>query len=379
MNEQENPNGASAPTTASPVVTPAIVHSSQGGWVHPAYVVSGVLAILLAANWWTSQNQISSLREEVARRLQSSDLSGNETRVLAKSAQETVKEMQAKIILLEGKQTEAQSQQLALEQVYQDLSRNRDEWALAEIEQVLSTASQQLQLAGNVPGALIALQNADNRLAKSEKPQFIAIRRAIAKDIERLKSLPALDLPGIALRLDSVIAQVDHIPLWSAEKTIPVAAAPKTPLRVLPKSNSIKSGKNEQSESEELTFSAKLQDGWQSFSTEMWAELKQLIRVRNVEHPDALLLAPEQAYFARENLKLRLLNARLALLSRNEGVFRNDIILAQDVLGKYFDSRAKQTQTVQTLLRQIQGSNLSIEMPNLSESLTAVRNYKVKP
>jgi uroporphyrin-3 C-methyltransferase/uroporphyrinogen III methyltransferase/synthase len=126
--------------------------------------------------------------------------------------------MQAKIILLEGKQSEAQSQQLALEQVYQDLSRNRDEWALAEIEQVLSTASQQLQLAGNVPGALIALQNADNRLAKSDKPQFIAIRRAIAKDIERLKSLPALDLPGIALRLDSVIAQVDHIPLWSAEK-----------------------------------------------------------------------------------------------------------------------------------------------------------------
>ncbi|MBR7782622.1 uroporphyrinogen-III C-methyltransferase [Undibacterium luofuense] len=379
MNEQENPNGVSAPTTASPVATPAIVHSPQGGWVHPAYVVSGVLAILLAANWWTSQNQISSLREEVARRLQSSDLSGNETRVLAKSAQETVKEMQAKIILLEGKQTEAQSQQLALEQVYQDLSRNRDEWALAEIEQVLSTASQQLQLAGNVPGALIALQNADNRLAKSEKPQFIAIRRAIAKDIERLKSLPALDLPGIALRLDSVIAQVDHIPLWSAEKTVPVAAAPKAPLRVLPKSNSMKSGKNEQSVSEELTFSAKLQDGWQSFSTEMWAELKQLVRVRNVEHPDALLLAPEQAYFARENLKLRLLNARLALLSRNEGVFRNDIILAQDVLGKYFDSRAKQTQTVQTLLRQIQGSNLSIEMPNLSESLTAVRNYKVKP
>jgi len=379
MNEQENPSGASAPTTVSPVAPPAIVHSSPGGWVHPAYVVSGVLAILLAANWWTSQNQISSLREEVARRLQSSDLSGNETRVLAKSAQETVKEMQAKIILLEGKQTEAQSQQLALEQVYQDLSRNRDEWALAEIEQVLSTASQQLQLAGNVPGALIALQNADNRLAKSEKPQFIAIRRAIAKDIERLKSLPALDLPGIALRLDSVIAQVDHIPLWSAEKTVPVAAAPKAPLRVLPKSNSMKSGKNEQSVSEELTFSAKLQDGWQSFSTEMWAELKQLVRVRNVEHPDALLLAPEQAYFARENLKLRLLNARLALLSRNEGVFRNDIILAQDVLGKYFDSRAKQTQTVQTLLRQIQGSNLSIEMPNLSESLTAVRNYKVKP
>ena len=187
MNEQENPSGVNAPNTVSPVAIPAVAQVPQAGWLHPAYLISGVLSILLAASWWSSQNQISSLREDVAKRLQSADLSGGETRVLARSAQETVKEMQAKVILLEGKQSEAQSQQLALEQVYQDLSRNRDEWALAEIEQVLSTASQQLQLAGNVPGALIALQNADARLAKSEKPQFIVIRRAIAKDIERLK------------------------------------------------------------------------------------------------------------------------------------------------------------------------------------------------
>ncbi|WP_399310684.1 uroporphyrinogen-III C-methyltransferase [Undibacterium oligocarboniphilum] len=387
MNEQPINSGSDSlsqqtePITV-PAVTPApAVSGANPNWTQPGYLISGVLAVLLAANWWSSQNQISALREEVARRLLSADTNSSETKILAKNIQDTTKEIQTKVILLEGKQSEAQSQQLALEQLYQDLSKNRDEWALAEVEQVLSTASQQLQLAGNVQGALIALQNADNRLAKSEKPQFIHIRRAIAKDIERLKSLPALDLPGLALRLDSVIAQVDHIPLWSDEKSVVTAVAPKAPLRVLPKSaaSTKQDNKKAVAETDDVSWSVRAQDVWQSFSSEMWGEVRQLIRIRNVETPDALLLAPNQAYFARENLKLRLLNARLALLSRNEGIFRNDLVTAQDAISKYFDTRAKQTQTVQALLRQVQGSNLSIEMPTLSESLNAVRNYKVKP
>ena len=122
-----------------------------------------------------------------------------------------------------------------------------------------------------------------------------------------------------------------------------------------------------------------LQSTWDSWSSEMWVDVRQLIRVRSVDTPDALMLSPSQAYFLRENLKLRLLNARMALLSRNEAAFRADLIAAQEALVKYFDTRARQTQTVQALLRQVQGSNLAIEMPTLSDSLNAVRNYKAKP
>lgn len=390
MSEQQSPPDAvsTANSTDSVIkqaatqVVPQALQVRRAVWTEPAFLMSGVLAVLLLVQWWTSQGQISSLREEVARRLQSAETNSSETKILAKTVQDASKEIQAKVILLEGKQTEAQSQQLALEQLYQDLSKNRDEWALAEIEQVLSTASQQLQLAGNVQGALIALQNADSRLAKSEKPQFITIRRAIAKDIEKLKSLPTLDLTGIALRLDSVIAQVDHIPLWSDEKSVVTATPPKAPLRILPKSSAVTSNNGSKLPSDEIfenSWTMRVQDGWQSFSSEMMSELRQLMRVRNVETPDALLLTPSQGYFARENLKLRLLNARLALLSRTEGAFRSDMIAAQDAITKYFDTRTKQAQTVQALLRQVQGSNLSIEMPTLSDSLNAVRNYKVKP
>ncbi|MET0961860.1 MAG: uroporphyrinogen-III C-methyltransferase [Noviherbaspirillum sp.] len=330
------------------------------------YVLLAVLALLLALQWWTSRSEVRNLRRELAQRMQTGDTIATEGRTIAKSVQDSVRDMQAKVAVLEGKQAEGQSQQLALEQLYQELSRNRDDWALAEIEQVLSTASQQLQLAGNVQGALIALQNADARLSRSDKPQFITIRRALAGDIDKLKALPAVDITGIALRLDSLITQVDRLPLLADEKPVVPATPPKN------------SGASSGAPSASAAWLTAFNDNWQSFSNEMWNEVRQLIRVRTVDTPDALLLSPTQAYYARENLKLRLLSARLALLSRNESAFRSDLAAAQDTINRYFDTRARQTQSAQALLKQVQGSDLSIDMPTLNDSLNAVRNFKAK-
>jgi uroporphyrin-III C-methyltransferase len=385
MNELPNSPEPNAQQTAPPQAQPAAPkpnmprrepHHTENRLLYAALVV---LAVLLAAQWWVSHAEIRSLRTEVASRLQNGDAINAETKVLVKTVQESAREMQAKVTVLESKQAEAQSQQLALEQLYQELSRNRDDWALAEIEQVLSTASQQLQLAGNVQGALIALQNADSRLSRSDKPQFILIRRAIAKDLDKLKALPSLDITGIALRLDSIIGQIDGMPLLSDEKPVVPITQPKNSRPVASRAVSSPVGEPRGKENVSGEWLAALEDKWQSWANEMWSEVRQLIRVRSVDTSDALLLSPGQAYYARENLKLRLLNARLALLSRNESAFRNDMIAAQDAITKYFDTRAKQTQVAQALLKQVQGSNLSIEMPTLAESLNAVRNYKAKP
>ncbi len=385
MNEQPSPPELhSDPIPASQVPGPA-----PRGFVPPGararsmrrviYIVMGILALTLAAQWWTSRTEINDLRRETAQRLQSGDSVNSETKIIVKTMQESMKELQAKVNVLESKQVEGQSQQLALEQLYLDLSKSRDDWALAEIEQVLSTASQQLQLAGNVRGALIALQNADTRLSTSDKPQFITIRRAIGKDLETLKALPSVDLTGLALRLDSVIGQIDGMPLLSDEKPALPPTLPKTTVRAslkeAPKGSKVVAAVNDTGRD----WMANVQETWQSWTAEMWDELRQLIRVRTVETPDALLLSPTQAYYARENLKLRLLNARLALLSRNESAFRSDLIASQDTIARYFDTRARQTQTAQALLKQVQASNLSIEMPTLAVSLNAVRNYKAKP
>jgi uroporphyrin-3 C-methyltransferase len=343
----------------------------------PLTIAVIVLAILLAAETWSSHKQVRGLREEMARRLQKGDAANAESGNLVRQTQESTKELQIKVGVLEGRQQEAQSQQLALEQLYNDLSKNRDEWALAEIEQVLSTASQQLQLAGNVSGALIALQNADRSLSRSDKPQFITIRRAIAKDMEKLKALPNVDSVGLAVRLDNVIAQVDTLPMLADEKPV-LPATPEKKLKPAPKRGAKTAAPPEPVE-EPNPWLAKLQSTWNGWSSEMWTDVRQLIRVRSVDTPDALMLSPGESYFLRENLKLRLLNARMALLSRNEAAFRADLLAAQEALVRYFDTRARQTQTVQALLRQVQGSNLAIEMPTLADSLNAVRNYKAKP
>jgi uroporphyrin-3 C-methyltransferase len=386
--ESNQPAGPAVSAMASPpsqpVLQPYKVTQDKGpkrslGLV---YGILLLLALLLAAQWWTMRNENGKLRQELARRLQVGDSTNTETKVLVKSVQDEAKELQGKVSVLENKQVESQSQQLALEQLYKDLSRNSDDWTLAQVEDVLSTASQQLQLAGNVQGALIALQNADKNLSRSDKPQFIIVRRAIASDIEKLKALPTLDVTGIAVRLDSIIGQIDSMPLLSDEKPIVGVSKPNNQPLASVKPRAAGSGniaKTQVPADAVVTdWKNSLKDKWQSWSSEMWTEISQLIRVRTVDTPDALLLSPTQAYYARENLKLRLLNARLGLLSRNESAFRSDLIAAQETITKYFDTRAKQTQTVQTLLKQVQSSNLSITMPAL-DSPAAIRTYKGKP
>jgi uroporphyrin-3 C-methyltransferase/uroporphyrinogen III methyltransferase/synthase len=363
-----------APAPAGPGEPRVPEGSGLGGLLQkPQNVAILALAVLLALQTWSTHSRFNKLREDVARTLQKDNASNAETAQTVREIQEAAKELQVKVGVLENRQTEAQSQQAALEQMYQDISKNRDEWALSEIEQVLSTASQQLQLAGNVQGALIALQNADRSLSRSDKPQFITIRRAIARDIEKLKALPSVDQPGIALRLDNVISQIDNLPLLSDEKP----AEPIAPSRVNPPGPAVPGGKA--AAPADRTLGQRMTETWRNWSHEMWDDIRQLIRVRTVDNPDALMLSPSESYFVRENLKLRLLNARLALLSRNEGTFRDDLGTAQQVLVKYFDTKARSTQAAQALLRQVQANNVTIDVPDLSESLNAVRNYKSKP
>ncbi len=379
---QDAHSAQSTATTATPA-TPEAPESIQPAstdrpWWWPRWpddkearlkLALGGLAALLALQWWNARSDISDLRREVAQRLQSGENLNSQTKLIADRVDDQLRVLQGKVSVLEARQSESQSQQAALEQLYRDLAKNRDDWALAEIEQVLSTASQQLQLAGNVRSALVALQNADARLSRVDRPQFIAIRRAIAQDIEKLKSLPSIDLTGVAVRLDSLVAQVDAMPLLSDEKPAIVAPSPKTKL----------SNRQKIETSSAFDWRVEMQERWTAWSSELWGDLKQLLRIRTVTAPEALLLTPEQAFFARENVKLRLLNARVALLSRNDAAFRSDLAEADRALQRYFDLRDPHTRAGRELIRQIRESVLNIEMPTLSHSLAAVRQSRSRP
>jgi uroporphyrin-3 C-methyltransferase len=313
-----------------------------------------LIAALLAAGlatlyWMDARSRIGATQEELARRVRDIESDAREARSIARQSQEAVREAHVKVAQLEARLAESQSQQLALEALYQELSRNRDDWQLAEIEQVLAIASQQLQLAGNVRAALLALQLAEARLAKGDRPQFVPVRRALARDIERLKALPVLDVAGMSARIDSLVAAVDSLPLAFDERSERQMA---------------------KKESAEKGF-------WSRLGAEIWGELRQLVVVRRVD-PEPPLLAPPQAYFLRENLRLRLLNARLSLLTRDEAGYREDLRAADAWIRRYFDARSKQSIDALAQLKQLSAASISFEIPTISDSLDAVRGFQLR-
>jgi len=236
--------------------------------------------------------------------------------------------------------------------MYQELSRSHDERLLAEIEQSVSIAGQQLQLAGNVEAALIALQGADARLTSLGHTQLLPLRKLINRDIDRLKALPLADVPGISLKIEGVVSVVDILPL-AFEQRARAEPMVKNKLEVAPSSF------------------------LETLGRDLWDELKQLIRVDRIDQSDPALLAPNQVFFLRENLKLRLINARLALLQRDSKTYREELRQARIWLERYFDVREKPVVNAVSTLKALSSADLSLELPTLGETLGSIRNFKL--
>lgn len=329
-------------------------------WMKPLLLVAAIALALLGWQWLETRTRLSGVQEELARRLAESDAVARESRAIARQNQEAVQALQAKLGALDARLAEAQGQQLALEAMYQELSKSRDERLLAEIEQAVVIAAQQLQLAGNVQAALIALEGADARLARAGEARFLSLRKLIGRDIERLKALPAADVPGIALKLETVLAAIDTLPLAYEQR--PKASS----------AHAVSSTKPSQSPLD-ASF-------WRSLAADLWAEMKPLVRIERTDaagHADPALLSPSQSFFLRENIKLRLVNARLALLSRDGRSFHEDVRQAKNWLERHFDTRAGTVQAASATLKSLATVDVAVEPPALNETLGALRNTKV--
>jgi uroporphyrin-3 C-methyltransferase len=306
--------------------------------------------VLLLVLWAFTYNRINGLQSELVRELGQAGEFSKESRQIAGQAQQSVRDLDFKLGMLESRLSETQNQRLALEALYLELSRSRDERVLAEVEQILLAGSQQLQLAGNLKAALIALESADRRLQRADSAQFTGLRRAIARDIERLKSAPFVDVVGMSVRLDALAHQVDGMALAMYERPaeeVPAQAPPAHEAMLI------------------------------RVAREAWQDLRTLVRIQRVESDEVPLVSPTQQFFLRENLRMRLLSARIALLAREETAFRADVRSAQEWLKRYFDARDKQVDAALASLKQLSDMQVSIDLPNALESVDAVRNQKL--
>ena len=331
---------------SAPYPTSALAPARDRGarW---AVAIAIALALAAGALAWDARQTAGTITQSAGARLGELGADLAASKVALAQAQAALKESQTRIAELEARVVETQESRVAIEEMARELNRSADDRMLAEVEQLLILASQQLQLAANVKGALLAMQAADARLARTEKVPSAGLRRTLNQDMERLKALPQVDSVGIAVKLDALVQQADTLPL-AVPETLPAA-------RVAARARTL--------EEPGITRAAR----------DFWEEMKGLVRIRELEAGDSALLAPAQTYFLRENLKLRLLAARVALLARDEVSFRDDLKAAQAWVAKYFDSKARANVNALAILKGLAESPVSIAVPDINASLAAVR------
>ncbi|WP_321912702.1 fused uroporphyrinogen-III synthase HemD/membrane protein HemX [Paraburkholderia sp. J11-2] len=348
--------GSSAPLTQPPGA------ARRGAGSALLWLVVVLIAAGAGAGGYALNRKLDRLDTQLAQRQQAGEQQIAALRARTDEAVSGAQQLDKQIAQLEGKIADAQTSQQALAQQYADLSKSRDDWTLAEVGQMLSSASEQLQLTGNTQLALFALQSADTRLAASENAQAIAVRKAIAQDIDKLKAAPSTDLTGLAIKLDTALGQIDSLPLSGeaiVAHTKPEAAQPADVAKVAAATNQ-----------------AKWKVWIDTFVDGVGKQIASLVQVRRIDNADAMLVSPDQGYFVRENLKLRLLSARLSLLSRNQDTLKSDLAAADATLARYFDGASKDTQTVRDLLKQVNDGSAAVALPTLDTSLKAIQQYR---
>ncbi|HSV69858.1 MAG TPA: uroporphyrinogen-III C-methyltransferase [Methylibium sp.] len=326
---------------------------------------AGIVALVAIGLSWRAGERVQALEQELVRRQQDSQTQATEAALLARQAQDLSREAVTKASLLEGRVAEVAQQRGQLDELILSLSRSRDENLLADIEAGVRVAQQQTAITGSAEPLVAALRAADERLARTNQPRLDAIRRAITRDLDRIKGVGVADLASLAVKLDEGVRLVDDAPLLAFEpprrespKPAPAASVPRAgPKPVTPPPAEPVGG-----------LAATVGDGWRR----LWAEVTTLVRVTRIEEPDAMLLAPEQSWFLRENLKLRLLNARVALLSRQFDTAQADLQAALAATERHFDRNARKTATLIELLRGVAVQARHAGVPRPDDTLAAL-------
>jgi uroporphyrin-3 C-methyltransferase len=313
----------------------------------------GVLAVVGAVGSGLMWAKLSGIQEQLARQSADTGSQAVEARVTSKQAEELARETAARLSVTDAKLSEVSLQRSQLEELMQSLSRSRDENLVVDIESAIRLAQQQAQLTGSVQPLLAALNSAEQRLTKVAQPRLAPVLRAVTRDIERIKATAVADTPALLFKLDELVRVVDTLPLLNA---VGNAAQPKV-AQAVPATSWAKA----------ISMS-----WWEKVLSDIWDDAQSLIRVSRIDKPEASMLAPDQSYFVRENLKLRLLNARLGLLARHFDAVQSDMKQANDDLTRYFDMQTRQGQTTLALAREVLAQSKQIEIPRVDDTIAAL-------
>jgi uroporphyrin-3 C-methyltransferase len=373
------PDTLTTPPDDTPVPAPeaasqsgAVVVRRPGQWLLVLAFAVAAVALVMSSMLWQKLGQT---QQELARRSQDSAKLSTEARVLAGQTEALALELQARLSVAEVRLSEVSLQRSQLEELMLTLSRSRDDNLVQDLESALRLAQQQTQLTGSAQPLVSALQAADQRIARAAQPRLNPVQRAIARDIERIQAAALADIPTLALRLDDLARQVDEWPVANAVgQRADVAAGAVAP--DAPDAAASAPVEPATLDAEPASGWQRVVSGWNRFWNRVWTDVtrsgRELVRVSRIDRPEAVLLAPEQAFFLRENLKLKLLNARLGLLARHMASSQADVRDVEMALRRYFDTRSPRVASALDTLAGLRRDLVDNALPRPEESLAAL-------
>jgi uroporphyrin-3 C-methyltransferase len=350
------------------------------------------LALVFTGMLW---QKLGFTQQELARRAQESNAQAVEARTLAAQAEALAQELQGRLTVAEVRLSEVSLQRSQLEELMLALSRSRDDNLVQDLESAVKLAQQQALLTGSTQPMVAALQAADQRIARAAQPRLNPVQRAIARDIDRIQAAPLADIPSLVLRLDELARQVDEWPVLNQvgrNNVAPAAMRSETAVHTTNPANEPpvatqaatdaappppNDGENAAGKEGGLSAGwSRVSGWWSAVWTRTWNEItrsgRELVRVSRIDRPEAALLAPEQAFFLRENLKLKLLNARLGLLARQMTTSQADLLAVEIAIERYFDTSAALVANARTTVARLRRDLVDTDVPRPDETLAAL-------
>lgn len=352
--EQSRPQQAAEAAALPPVAAaPVVIKQSGGKGLAAGALVLALLALGASGFLFVQgQNVLKNQELSFSQKIDKAALGESQNAGLLQESIRKQDGLQTAFDRLDAAQKHNAEQIAQANRAYQELLKGRANWLVDEVEATLNLAAQQLLLSGNVLVAVNVLENIENRLNRFEQADLLPIKQAVSGDLTALKSRPYLDIAGTSLRIDRLESAVAGLPL-TVDAALQHKSAPAA-----------------HQDNAALSW-------WENAWNKTLASLQGLVEVRTLNNGDAMLLSPEQIYFVRENLRLRLLDARAALMQHNGEVYQSDLDGAETTVKQYFDVNSPATQSWLKELADLKALDVRmVSNDALRNSLLAVRNYQ---
>lgn len=222
---------------------------------------------------------------------------------------------------------------------------DRDSWLLAEAEYLLRLANQRLIMAGDTLSAKALLESSDKILRQLDEPGLHDARSAVASDLAAVRAVPQVDVEGTYLRLAALIEQADKLVIFQMPE-----AEPR--LDDVPAED----------------WQERLREGYESALT----KLSDYVVIRRRDVPMQALMDPQWEGLVRQNLRMLLEQAQVALLSSNQVLYGESLSRANHWVAEFFESDAAAARAMAREIDQLADQQIEVDIPDLARSLEAL-------